>query len=817
VVLLNPFFTMKHRIVVLCVVLLISFGLVIRVKAQNGSWKNVLIKNGPFYSIFQSSSGEIFAGSASGDLYCSSDEGATWKSKHTFPSAVCAMFETSTKGLICFTSANSKFGKFTHWSTDQGLTWTSATDSIDAMFFALSPQGYLFRSTDRYVWRSTDQGLMWDTFLKNPRSFITGLFFDSAGHVLISYRDGVERSNVSDSNWTDLSCRNLNMKVWSASAAMNGDIIADVVFTSSNGMAIYRNGQWNVQTHFHNWDYNYVQPFLDSSGNIFCFVGGVLQSTDYGQSFVTLEQSTDRGCEAFGFLRSRNGYLFATAECAIIRSISRIFDSSSHFPSITASSCITSKVATNLGQIRGIVSGTNKLFLSNGGIAEIFKVNGGAIGYLSSMPEAHGGPMVIQNDSFFFVNYDNDHPEKNWSKLSKIPVSGGLAQQNILLQTQKITDMKSDDTALYLFCSATSPISGSGKIMRYSLTTRTLVTLADSIAALDGISVSGDSLYFGSRTTGNKTGALNAIAKSGGAIRTVRQRATGALAIDGSAIAYYSTDDSLLHYTLRNQDTSLFSVKLGAPAHRIQMDGSNIYALVSDSCSSSLLKVARSNTSTLILDDSIGCNPELLLDSAFVYVSDDINGGRVRAICNPTVTENCSAIIPAKLDFGTVSVQSMKTLPIENTSSVDYSIYATIRNNQFTVYPPSLSIPAHSTMSFRVYCHDSFSANVEDVIDFSINGEQPYASTRLVASHEMSVANERAEHAKMEYRNGTLICSELSGNYHLTRYDLLGRVLEQWDGVSNGEPQFIYLSDKQQFSVLRLQHGRANETIKIFR
>jgi hypothetical protein len=809
---------MKNRIVVIVEVLLLTVALSFSASAQSGIWKEVLKPTYQVLSLAESNRGVLWAGGFEGNLYRSTNDGDSWDTVCNIEGGLRGLFAMPSGHLVCFTYAKSYTTMIALWSTDAGRSWTQSSDTIDALFFEMSPQGVLFRSTDRYLWRSTDEGITWDTFLKNPRNFITGIFFDSCSHVLISYEFGVERSSVTDSNWTVFSSSGQNFGIRDASIAPNGDIVADVWIpgSGSEGIAIYRDGHWTLRgTVRYQDDINHVQPFVDSNGNVYCLIGSLHQSSDYGAS-VTVT-GTVGNCDGSRFIYSRNRYLFAAVGCEVIRSVNPLHDSIMHFPTNISTACLAKQVATNLGPIRGIVNGSNKLYLSNGGIAQIFKINGGAVGFLTSMPEGYGGPMVLLKDSFYFVNYDNDHPANNWSKVSKIPSSGGLAQQNILLQTQKITDMKADDTALYLFCVATSATASDGKLQRYSLRSRTLVTLVDSVAAFDGISLFGDSIYFGVRNTASKPGALYRLSKSGGDIRVVKSGATGSCTLDSAAIAYYSLADSLLHYSLRSQDTTFFTTSTSGAVRRIQMDRNFIYALADDSCHASLLKIARTNPSTLVLDDSIRCNAEFVVDSAFVYVSDDLNNGRVRAICNPTQAENRSAIIPAKLDFGTVSVQSnVKLLPIENNSNVDYSVYPTVTRGQFSIYPPYLSIPAHSTMSFKVYCLDTTSPEVEDVVDFSINGASPYASTRLIASRPMSVSSEVPKHGRIEYSNGSILISNVIGEYRLTRFDALGRVLDQWQGVGSEEPVYIPLSDKRQFSVLRLQQGNAAETLKIF-
>jgi hypothetical protein len=300
-------------------------------------------------------------------------------------------------------------------------------------------------------------------------------------------------------------------------------------------------------------------------------------------------------------------------------------------------------------------------------------------------------------------------------------------------------------------------------------------------------------------------------------VRLIRQGATGSCAIDSTAFAYYSFEDSLLHYSLRSQDTSLFTASTAGPVRRIQFDESNIYIIADNSCRASLVKIARTNTSTLVLDDSISCNAEFVVDSAFVYVSDDMSGGRIRAICNPTVTQDRSAIIPARLDFGTISIQSnSKLLPIENTSSVDYTVYPNVNHGQFSLYPPYLSIPAHSTMSFRVYCLDTTSPLVEDVVDFSINGDAPYASTKLLASRVMSVTPQAPTSPKLAFVDGSVVVSGIIGNFDLTSYDMLGRMTEKWHGVSTGAPESFKISEKHQFNIIRMQQGGHPTYLKIF-
>src|SRR5205085_3001158 len=117
----------------------------------------------------------------------------------------------------------------------------------------------------------------------------------------------------------------------------------------------------------------------------------------------------------------------------------------------------------------------NWLYASNGGVAKCATFNVSGIGFLSSMPEPNGGPMVLAQDSFYFVNYDAHNANSRTCKLSGISVAGGLAQQNILLYSQRIVDMNYGDSSLYWVCGNSWNLgkpNSDGKIQRLNLHSR---------------------------------------------------------------------------------------------------------------------------------------------------------------------------------------------------------------------------------------------------------------------------------------------------------------------------------------------------------
>jgi hypothetical protein len=68
------------------------------------------------------------------------------------------------------------------------------------------------------------------------------------------------------------------------------------------GIAILRQGKWDLQglLAYHD-DYDNVQPSIDSSGNIYCYISAPHLSTDYGKTLAVTDYTAGQ-CDGSRFL-----------------------------------------------------------------------------------------------------------------------------------------------------------------------------------------------------------------------------------------------------------------------------------------------------------------------------------------------------------------------------------------------------------------------------------------------------------------------------------------------------------------------------------
>ncbi|MDP4198251.1 MAG: hypothetical protein Q8922_05035 [Bacteroidota bacterium] len=776
----------------------------------------------------QAPDGTLYAGNLDGDFYTSADDGLSWTQMCNFAGGISAVRVLPSGKLICVTGYFSIKGHF-YESIDGGANWKANGDTSfytnipgSVVDLLVAQDGSLLLLTTNCVCRSTDEGTHWLTMFKDTTDHISCGCLDSCGHILVGFYNRIRCCAVGDTIWTDLGY-SFGSRLFGLSISPNGDIIAANSQFGAGVISIFRDGVWTHQRRIPSNVWSYEPIAVDSSGIMYLMFDGTYTSADYGK---TAHQTYEGGrCDQIYYFISKSGHLFALNACGVLRSINRVGDTILHFPITSTPGCSSKAIITNLNHIGSFAVTPNWIYVSNGGVAEI-PWSGGAIGYLTSMPEPHGGPFVIHGDDCYFVNYDIDHPELNWSKISKISITqGGLAQQNIIVRAKRIVDLKYSDSSLYWMCSAStdSLLRHDGMLQRLVLSTQSIQTIADSISALDGFSIVSDSIVFGERTTSDRTGGLKIISKVGGAARVITSESIGGIDADSANILYYSYDAGAVYLRSRRTDSVENLLMIRDSNIQVWGDQNYVYCLASGLCGSngSLTRISRSSRTSLILDDSVGCNPFIVVESPLLYLSDDVNGGRIRTICNSSNQGYAEPTVPGLLDFGVVAIGKTKVaqLPIKNPSSTNLTVYGTIRDGNFSLYPPSLSIPARSEMSFKVYHTSTSGSPVDDLALFSVNGSVPYASTILHSEGDLGVTPQGTENSKPQLRflNGDLMVEFASGPYSLTVCDLLGRVVERWDGISNRGDNIFHIPASNQFLFVSLLQSGERQVLKLVR
>ena len=133
------------------------------------------------YAVFINKEDHIFVGTrGQGVIYRSTNDGETWEIKASgFTSSQCWAFGQNKDGSVLL-AGEANFGR-TYRSTDNGDNWTYIAP-LSAISFAVDSSNNIYCGTIDGLYKSTDDGLSWDT---------TGLINVPVNAILIDSSDGV--------------------------------------------------------------------------------------------------------------------------------------------------------------------------------------------------------------------------------------------------------------------------------------------------------------------------------------------------------------------------------------------------------------------------------------------------------------------------------------------------------------------------------------------------------------------------------------------------------------------------------------------------
>jgi photosystem II stability/assembly factor-like uncharacterized protein len=313
-------------------------------------------------------------------IYRSTDSGKTWLPRmNGLRKLSISNVSTLSNGSIYSTIEMSK----AVFSTDFGNTWSYLQSGSLGSYsnfntFACNKKGFLFAGTSEHIFRSTNDGIDWDT-LKNglpSYTYIKRFRFDSLGGIYAagysgmykSTNDGddwnaltfppytslyeaivdiasngillastqlgifenisaynVYRSTDRGSTWTcidsDLGLSANGARVGQIAISPDGDSYV-IVSSSTSNTALFRSSDFGDNWHRVNFDstISISQMVVNSEGKVFLGGNGVFCSTDKGNTWTSVVSGLG-GTNVTSLSISNSGYLFAGTANGVYRSV----------------------------------------------------------------------------------------------------------------------------------------------------------------------------------------------------------------------------------------------------------------------------------------------------------------------------------------------------------------------------------------------------------------------------------------------------------------------------------------------------------------
>lgn len=184
-----------------------------RTMEDGTSWQLIGLSNKVIYSLAEDDEGNIYAGSNDGNIYKSTNQGILWQPAYNTNGNILVLGANKLGHIFAGswggTAANS--GLFI--SSDNGTSFQQLGLSFlmisDICFDSLNNIyvcGYAFDSTQAGIWKSTDNGINWNTINSGLiyRSTIYSLAYSSNGYLLAGSAgySGIYKSVDFGNNWS---------------------------------------------------------------------------------------------------------------------------------------------------------------------------------------------------------------------------------------------------------------------------------------------------------------------------------------------------------------------------------------------------------------------------------------------------------------------------------------------------------------------------------------------------------------------------------------------------------------------------------------
>lgn len=170
--------------------------------ATENSINQTNLTNKWIYSLASNSNGDIFAGSAKGILYRTTDKGNSWTQ------LIIESIESHIQSLAINLKGDifaGTYGDGVFRSTDNGHTWSEINNGFDGdevWCLAINIKGHIFAGTNSDgFFRSTDNGDSWKE-IKVSSSDVRSIVFNSKGHIFAgTSAHGVFYSTDNGDSW----------------------------------------------------------------------------------------------------------------------------------------------------------------------------------------------------------------------------------------------------------------------------------------------------------------------------------------------------------------------------------------------------------------------------------------------------------------------------------------------------------------------------------------------------------------------------------------------------------------------------------------
>ena len=268
--------------------------------------------NGPYGGLINcigiTSDDIVFAGTAGGGLYKSSDNCNTWQAVDLGTPINNVRAITITPYDDIYVSTEYIFGSSmdlaVYKSTDSGSTWIRTGGGLNAVYLTsmVNSNGYIFVGSEGYgIFRSTNEGGNWVRVFGEPGTsgaYIMSLAVNSEGHIFAGNTLGILKSTDAGDNWEQLNVG--HSYIGCISIGSNDNILASyqsgIIRSTNNGSS------WStIATGL------YILSVYSAPNGFIFFpdVGSFKRSTNNGASWTTvmpLPATGQFGINSYGYL-----------------------------------------------------------------------------------------------------------------------------------------------------------------------------------------------------------------------------------------------------------------------------------------------------------------------------------------------------------------------------------------------------------------------------------------------------------------------------------------------------------------------------------
>ena len=272
-------------------------------------------------SIKISNLGVIYAGTSTGDVYKSIDNGANWTSSNIGAALNIADIEIANNGYLFLSTTQNGVYR----STNEGLSWQQLpmTAGIEARDVE-SKSGTIFVSTkDNGLGKSTDNGDTWAGASGSvPESNVGAFTITNNGTLLLGVKgsNGLYRSTDDGASWTHTNFP-MNFRVYSLTVASNNIFAGTAEYLDGIYKSVDDGATWQKLSNASaSYEY-YSNGIFTSDGKLLIGVlnTGIYGSTDLGNTWQLFNNGLT---SLYGFVLAQapNGTIYATSGDGVFKS-----------------------------------------------------------------------------------------------------------------------------------------------------------------------------------------------------------------------------------------------------------------------------------------------------------------------------------------------------------------------------------------------------------------------------------------------------------------------------------------------------------------